>query len=305
MDAGTGINGARMSGGIPTPEGDVQQLAGLMNAMGGAGKGAGPAGGARVNPMSNNVINGASFAPRAVGGDDDGGSDQEAKRSFMAAARKGAENNYIQSTRVKSLSAFEIKAGWDIPATLEQEINSDLPGEIRALVRENVFDTASGQYLLVPQGSRLVGEYDSKIAYAQNALIVVWSRLIFPDGSSVDLEGMGSQDVRGRSGLRGDVNHHYARIFGTAALSSAFSIAAVIAQTRRQQNVFAYPSTGDIAASAAGSEIARLGAATTRRNLSIQPTITIPTGTRFSVRVHKDLMFAEPYRPYTQGPQNR
>lgn len=298
MDAGTGINGAR-AGGMPTAQGDVQELAGLMNSLGGANA-ANAAGGGRgpqINPMSNNMISGA---PRAVGGDDEAGADQDAKRSFLAAARKGADNNYVQSTRVKALSAYEVKAGWDIPAALEQEINSDLPGEIRALVRENVFDTATGQYLLIPQGSRLVGEYDSKVAFSQSALLVAWSRIIFPDGSSVDLEGMGSQDVRGRSGLRGDVNRHYGRIFGTAALSSAFSIAAVLAQTRRQQGVFTYPSSGDIAASAAGSEIARLGAAVTRRNLSIQPTIRIPTGTRFSVRVHKDLMFQEPYRPYPQ-----
>jgi len=89
---------------------------------------------------------------------------------------------------MRALSPFEIQAGWDIPAVLEQDINSDLPGEIRALVRETVYDTASGQYLLVPQGSRLVGTYDSKVAYAQNALLVVWNRIIFPDGSGGDGE---------------------------------------------------------------------------------------------------------------------
>ena len=72
----------------------------------------------------------------------------------------------MKSSRVRPLSKYEIKAGWDIPAVLEQALNSDLPGEIRALVRENVYDTASGNYLLIPQGSRLVGIYDSRIAYA-------------------------------------------------------------------------------------------------------------------------------------------
>jgi type IV secretion system protein VirB10 len=302
MEAGTGIGGGSAAGvRMPTAQSDVSELAGLVNAVGGAGSSSGgrsfagsgmPSGGA-------NTISGANIAPRAPRAFDEDDS-QASKREFLANARKESQNNYVQSTRVRPLSPYEVKAGWDIPAVLEQQIVSDLPGEIRALVRENVYDTASGEYLLIPQGSRLVGDYDSKIAYAQGSLLVVWNRIIFPDGSSIDLEGMNSQDARGAAGLRGKVNNHYLRILGTAALSSAFSIAAVIAQTRRQQGVFNFPSTTDIAASAAASEVARLGSAVTRRNLSIQPTIAIRTGTRFMVRVHKDLLFEAPYRPYPQ-----
>lgn len=293
MDAPTGINGAG-TGKLPSAEGDI---AGLVSALGGAASGAGPGGGGagpRAMAPTTNTISGAPRDP-----EDDGGG-QAAKSAFLAKARSGGAQNYVQSTRVRALSPFEVKAGWDIPAVLEQEINSDLPGEIRALVRESVYDTASGNYLLIPQGSRLVGQYDSKVAYAQSALLVVWDRVIFPDGSSIDLEGMGSQDVKGQSGLRGKVNHHYGRLFGTAALSTAFSVAAVVAQNRRQ-NVFSLPSSQDVATSAAASEISRLGAAITRKNLNIQPTIRILTGTRFSVRVHKDLLFEAPYRPYPQG----
>lgn len=293
MDAPTGINGAG-SAKVPTAEGDI---AGLVSALGGTAGGApgGPGGGPRAMPVSSNTISGAPRDP-----EDDGGG-QAAKTAFLAKARQsGGAQNYIQGTRMKALSPFEVKAGWDIPAVLEQDINSDLPGEIRALVRENVFDTASGNFLLIPQGSRLVGQYDSKVAYAQNALLVVWDRVIFPDGSSIDLEGMGSQDVKGQSGLRGKVNHHYGRLLGTAALSTAFSVAAVVAQNRRQ-NAFSLPSSQDVATSAAASEISRLGAAITRKNLNVAPTIRILTGTRFSVRVHKDLLFEAPYKPYAQG----
>lgn len=294
MDAATGINGA---GGVrmPSAQGDVSELAGLVNSLGGNAGSAGP----RAMPASNNVINGAPGPGRDP--DDESGASQDGKADFLRKARqKGGADNYVQSTRTRALSPFEIKAGWDIPGVLEQELNSDLPGEIRALVRENVYDTASGQYLLIPQGSRLVGRYDSRVAYAQNAVLVVWDRIIFPDASSIDIEGMSSQDVRGRSGLRDQVNHHYARLFGTAILSTAFSVSAVVAQNRRQ-NVFTLPSSQDVAASAAASEIARLGAAITRRNLNVQPTITIRAGYRFSVRVHKDLLFDAPYRPYPQG----
>ena len=84
-----------------------------------------------------------------------------------------------------------------------------MTGEIKALVRENVYDTATGRYLLIPQGARLVGAYDSRVGYGQNGIQVVWSRLIFPDGSSVNLEGMAGQDASGDSGLRHDVDNHY------------------------------------------------------------------------------------------------
>lgn len=297
MDAATGINGAGPSGMRgPSAQGDTNELAGLVSTLAGT---SGGGGGARAMPLSGNTISGANIAPREAGDEDT--ANQASKDDFLRKARKsGGAENYVQGTRMRALSPFEIKAGWEIPAVLEHDINSDLPGEIRALVRESVYDTASGQYLLVPQGSRLVGTYDSKVAYAQNALLVVWNRIIFPDGSSIDLEGMGSQDVRGQSGLRGKVNNHYGRLFGTAVLSTAFSAAAVVAQNRRQ-NVFTVPSSQDVATSAAASEIARLGAAITRKNLNVQPTIRILTGTRLSVRVHKDLLFEAPYRPYRQG----
>jgi len=259
MDAATGINGAGPSGMRgPSAQGDASDLAGLVNTLAGT---SGGGSGARTMPPSGNTISGANIAPREAGDEDS--SHQASKDDFLRKARKGGgSENYVQGTRMRALSPFEIKAGWEIPAVLEHDINSDLPGEIRALVRETVYDTASGQYMLVPQGSRLVGTYDSKVAYAQNALLVVWSRIIFPDGSSIDLEGMGSQDVRGQSGLRGKVNNHYGRLFGTAILSTAFSAAAVVAQNRRQ-NVFTVPSSQDVATSAAASEIARMGAAIT------------------------------------------
>ncbi len=292
MEAGTGINSAGGSR-MPSARGDINELAGLVNSLGGTN-----GGGPRTMPPSNNTIAGGPPRPRDP---DEDGTSQDSKAEFLRNARgKGGTGNYVQSTRVKPLSPFEIKAGWDIPAVLEQELNSDMPGEIRALVRENVYDTASGQYLLIPQGSRLAGKYDSRVAYAQNALLIVWDRIIFPDASSIDLEGMEAQDVRGQSGLRDKVNHHYARLFGTAILSTAFAAGAVVSQNRRQ-NVFTLPSSQDVATSAAASEIARLGAAITRRNLNVQPTIRIRAGHRFSVRVHKDLLFESAYRPYSQG----
>ena len=197
---------------------------------------------------------------------------------------------------MKPLSKYEIKAGWDIPAILEQALNSDLPGEIKALVRENVYDTATGKYLLIPQGSRLVGAYDSRIGYGQDGVQVGWNRIVFPDGSSINLEGMAGQDAKGYAGLRYDVDNHYKRLIGMAVLTSAFSAAFQLSQTRRG-TVFTYPSPGEIAGSAAAGNLSQIGSEVTRRNLNVQPTVKVPIGYRFNVRVNSDLLFEGPYRP--------
>ena len=104
-------------------------------------------------------------------------------------------------------------------------MNSDLPGELKALVMSNVYDTATGRFLLIPQGSRLIGRYDSQIAYAQDRVQVIWDRIIYPDGSSVDISGMVGLDAHGNAGLRHKVNRHYKRLFGFAALTSILSAA--------------------------------------------------------------------------------
>jgi type IV secretion system protein VirB10 len=163
-----------------------------------------------------------------------------------------------------------------------------------------VYDTASGQHLLIPQGSRLVGRYSAQVAYGQNGLQVVWDRVIFPDASSIDLSGMIGQDATGRSGFRHGVDNHYVRIFSFGLLTSVFAAAAQLSQSH-SGSVLAYPSNGEIAASAVGQQMATLGAETTRRNLNIQPTIKIPMGYRFNVRVNRDLAFEGPYRPLRVG----
>jgi type IV secretion system protein VirB10 len=221
---------------------------------------------------------------------------QDEKEAFLNKARSHEVETYLGATRVKPLGKYEIKAGWDIPAILEQALNSDLPGEIRALVRESVYDTATGKYLLIPQGSRLVGFYDSRIAYGQDGVQVAWNRIIFPDASSINLEGMAGQDARGYSGLRHDVDNHYRRLIGTAVLTSVFSAAFQLSQTRRG-TVFTYPSAGEIAGSSAAGNLSQIGGEVTRRNLNVQPTIKVPIGYRFNVRVNQDLLFDASYKP--------
>lgn len=226
-------------------------------------------------------------------GEDDGQDLQDARERFLERARQSTEDEVLPASRRPPLSRYEIKAGWDIPAVLEHALNSDLPGEVRALVRENVYDTATGRFLLIPQGSRLVGIYDARIAYGQDGLMVVWNRIILPDGSSIRLEGMTSQDTSGQSGLRHKVDNHYRRLVGFAALTSVFSAAFQLSQSPRG-GILAYPSPGEMAGTAVGRELSQLGAQVTRRNLNVQPTIRIPVGYRFNVRVSRDLAFLKP-----------
>ena len=238
----------------------------------------------------------ATAAPPSVASDYEVQNMQAHKESFVEGARTQKGTDYLPSTRTQPISEYEIKAGWEIPAVLEQGLNSDLPGELKALVTSNVFDTATGLYLLIPQGSRLIGKYDSRISYGQDGVQVAWNRVIFPDASSLDLDGMVGLDAQGNAGLRDQVDRHYKRLFGFAAMTSLFTAAFDISQ-RRNQSVLSYPNPAETAGSSVGREISETGANVTRRNLNVQPTIKVPIGYKFTVRVNKDIAFESPYEP--------
>jgi type IV secretory pathway VirB10-like protein len=228
--------------------------------------------------------------------DYDGQNMQSRKEAFLAAARNRQADDYLRSTREAPLSRYEIKAGWEIPAVLEQSLNSDLPGDLKALVTSNVYDTATGLYLLIPQGSRLIGKYDSRIAFGQDGVQVSWSRIIYPDASSVDLDGMMGLDSHGNAGLRDKVDRHYRRLIGFSVLTSMFTAVFEISQ-RSSQSALTYPTPAQTAGSAVGQELSQTGAQITRRNLNVQPTIKVPAGYKFTVRVNRDILFEAPYEP--------
>jgi type IV secretory pathway VirB10-like protein len=289
LDAPTGAHasGAAGYGRQAVPSGQVSELLRALQNL--------PPNGAPGGGGPKAMISGAHAQTNSSGDEYASQNMQDEKDRFVHRARAGSGETYLSSTRTKPFGRYEIKAGWDIPAVLEQALNSDLPGEIKALVRENVYDTATGRYILIPQGARLVGTYDSRVAYGQSGIQVVWNRLVFPDGSSIDLEGMAGQDERGFAGLRHDVDNHYKRLVGFGLLTSAFSAAFQLSQSRRG-SVLGYPSASETAGSAIGGQISQLGADVTRRNLNIQPTVKVPVGYRFNVRVNRDIVFDAPYR---------
>ena len=264
-------------------------------------------------PGSNDLAQAASSLSHALGATRQGGDPaptngqalqndydsqnmQSRKEAFLAASRGGQADDYLRSVREAPLSRYEIKAGWEIPAVLEQSLNSDLPGELKALVTSNVYDTATGLFLLIPQGSRLIGKYDSRIAYGQDGVQVAWSRIIFPDATSLDLDGMLGLDSHGNAGLRDKVDHHYRRLIGFTVLTSLFTAAFDISQ-RTNQTTLTYPTPAQTAGSAVGQELSETGAQITRRNLNVQPTIKVPAGYKFTVRVNRDILFETPYQP--------
>jgi type IV secretion system protein TrbI len=218
--------------------------------------------------------------------------DQDQKGEFGQPHKE--ESEYLGRERNAALGKYEVKAGWLIPAVLEQQLNSDLPGLIRALVRENVYDTVSGKYILIPAGSTLVGIYNSHVGYGQKALQAVWRRVIFPDGSSLSLGGFEGDDSEGAAGLRDQVDNHWVRIFSGALLTSLFAAGIEISQGQNS-SVLTQPSYGQQIGQAVGQQVGQVGVEVTRRNLNIQPTIIVRPGYRFFVRVEKDLLFRAPY----------
>lgn len=224
------------------------------------------------------------------GGDDDQNM-QEEKRNF--AGEKREHSPYLLAALQHPISRYEIKAGTIIPSLLITGLNSDLPGQIVAQVRENVYDTVTGRFLLIPQGTRLVGEYDSKVAYGQERALIVWSRLIMPNGYSISLEGMPGIDLSGYSGLKDRVNNHYAKLLTGVVLGSVIGAGAQVA-TGGQGSPNTPASFGQLAVAGAAQNINQAGQQITQKNLNLQPTIEIRPGMKLNVFVTKD-MILKPY----------
>lgn len=223
------------------------------------------------------------------GGGEDDLNRQDEKRAFLETS--GGRNPYAPGRVEAAVSPNEVKAGTVIPAVLTGGVNSDLPGQITAQVTRNVYDTATGRRLLIPQGARLVGVYDSSITTGQSRVLVAWNRLIYPDGSSIDLGSMPAADAAGYAGLSDRVNNHYRRTFGSAIFLSIFSAGVQLSQPQAT-NGENYSASQTIAAQL-GQQTGQLGMETARRNMRIQPTLTLRPGMNMNVQVTQDLILRE------------
>lgn len=211
---------------------------------------------------------------------------QQAKRDFVK--NNGDSSVYLTRTLQAPLSEYQVNAGTLIPASLITGINSDLPGQIVAQVRENVYDTVTGNILLIPQGTRLIGQYDSLVAYGQNRILLIWDKLVMPNGNTITLDSMAGTDLQGYAGLKDGVDYHTMRLVGSVLVSSLLSVG--ITETQADRNSTAQQFSQNVA-----EDINKAGQEIVRKNLNIQPTITIRPGYSLNVFVNKHMVLA-PYQ---------
>jgi type IV secretion system protein TrbI len=212
------------------------------------------------------------------------------KRAFLdGRAPEAASAAYLPGGRAAPVSPYEIKAGTIIPATMFGGVNSDLPGQILGQVAENIYDSATGRFILIPQGSKLVGTYDNSVTTGQRRVLVAWSRIILPDSSSIDLGRMPGTDQSGLAGLNDQVNTHFWEMFSSALMLSVISAGVQISQGGDSVSTGGLNAQQSIAAGL-GQQFGQLGQELARRNSRIQPTLEIRPGYRFTVSVTKDMV---------------
>ena len=245
------------------------------------------------NSSVNNSVqttNDTPFMPQQNNRPDPNGWDR--KDAFT---KQGLPEEYSKFSIVSPRSAFELKSGTLLPCVLISGINSDLPGNMIAQVSENVWDTATGRYLLIPRGSRLIGTYDNQISYGQSRVLVMWNRLIFPDGASLVLDNLKGADQSGYSGFKGAVNSHWGSIISSALLVSLLGagveLAAPTSNGDRDKN-----DPRSILAENAASAVAEAITQIIQREANRQPTIKIKPGYRFMIFVQHDIIFPRVWR---------
>ncbi|MBX9590861.1 MAG: TrbI/VirB10 family protein [Hyphomonadaceae bacterium] len=218
----------------------------------------------------------------------DGAADQGRKLSFL---KSGPEKEiYNPHALQKPISPYQLMAGTIIAASMVSGLNSDLPGFVIAQVTENVYDTVSGRFLLIPQGSRLLGRYDNVVAFGQERALVIWQRIILPDGSSVVIDNLPATDTAGYAGLADQVDLHTWKLLKGVALATVLGVGSQLAFGSSDSDLIrALQQSTQATTNRAGQRLVE-------KNLNVQPTITVRPGWPLRVIVHKDLVL----RPYRQ-----
>ena len=215
---------------------------------------------------------------------------QDQKEAFL----KGGSTETLNSGNLQMpASPYQVMAGTVIAAALVTGIKSDLPGDVIGTVTEPVYDSATGKFLLIPQGSRILGKYNSQVSYGQSRVQVVWNRIILPDTSSLKLDNLAGTDPAGYAGLEDGVDWHWDRVFAGAALTTLLGVGAELAapQNRQDGNRVIIAGQGSLQDS-----VNQVGQEMTRRNMNIQPTLTERPGLPVRIIVNRDLVL-RPYQP--------
>ena len=211
--------------------------------------------------------------------------DKDHHKSFLSNNKRGVGD-------IKMPSQFMVSEGTQIHAILLSEINTELPGPILARVSHNIWDSKTGQTLLIPQNSKLIGEYNSTVGNGQTRAQIVWTRIIYPNEQSVELGRMVGVDKKGTSGTAGMVDNHYDRVALALMMTTALSAGVRMTQGKHDPRS---ATIGEDLGNSLAQETARLGSRIADKMLSIKPTITVPMGERLNVFVEQDLHL----RPYS------
>ena len=227
-------------------------------------------------------------------------------RSFNERVADEARSEaYVQAEFIEQLTPYELKAGSIIPAVLITGLNSDLPGDVVAQVSRDVYDSQQQRFLIVPKGTRLLGRYDSDVAFGQTRALIAWTRMVYPDGRSVALPGFNATGKNGMTGLRDGVDRHLLAAFGSAGAIAVLGAGVQLAADSGDDGggVNQQPDPQDVIASQIALEISRVATELLRRNLDRAPTVTIRPGFRFNVFVNRDLALPQPYRDAGTAPR--
>ena len=216
---------------------------------------------------------------------------QDKKLAFLNAKPDGSI--YNAHSLQKPVSPFTLMAGSIIPASLVTGLNSDLPGFVIGQVTENVYDTVTGRYLLVPQGTKIIGKYDSVVAFGQKRALVIWQRLIRPDGSSLIIDNLPATDEGGYGGLEDKVDYHTWALLKGIALATLLGVGTEVSIGNSENDLIA------AIRQSAQENTNQAGQQFVQRQLDVQPTLTVRTGWPLRIIVHKDLILD----PYPQIPR--
>jgi type IV secretory pathway VirB10-like protein len=248
------------------------------------------------------VLNAGAVQPAASGADAPSLDGAAAGSSDSSAPASGnPSRNTYAPVRLVELSDFAVAQGTVIEAALVTTINSDRPGPVIAHVTRPVYDSKNMQHLLIPAGTRLVGELEQALEGQDRRVVLAWTRMIFPDGRSLDLPGFPAIETSGEGGLRDKVNLHIASLFGRAALIALLGGATTYASS--QANGRSAVGPGTFLGAALGLELSRVATSMIQQGLRRRPTVTIRAGYRFLVYVANDLSFERPYEETPSPPR--
>ena len=249
--------------------------------------------------LSTTLITGIANSEPPFAQSDDKGEyryDQNKKREHLEFYKQGANENTESIYKIEKLkNPYTVLAGTIIPGVLINGMNSDLPGTILAQVSKDVYDTVTGEYLLIPKGTKIIGIYDTDTAFAQTRGAVIWQRLVLPNGDSMVLPNFAGSDKEGYAGFKDKKRSHYARVVWSSLLgAAAMGGLAAAADDNSDKNTFR-----ENAAQEMESNMSNVVNRIVDRNLNIAPTIIIRPGYKFNIIVDKDLIL----RPYEEEEQ--